>query len=122
MIIKKTLYVHAHFTHDGKFTSWFTSDFKVTGTGSDSLHGGFFVFMHEVTVSFTNPYTEQDAALAAANGIDTVIEAKKAEHQKFLRDMAFLKNKLLALPAPEIIDADPQPVRLEDPSSPDIPF
>lgn len=101
--IKGKVHVHAFFDSQGKFSSWHLNNYRM----DDSAPGehGMFVFLQTVDVDVEIDFDVNDATVAAARGLDAVVADRIEKHRAMLRDAAAYKNRLLALPAPDIIDA-----------------
>lgn len=99
--MKHTIHLHAHFNGQGKFTSWFPYDTKLSCTPGDT---GFFVWVSEHEVEIPTPDSWEVAREEALRAIANAEKEIRARMQDSLTQFTFMKNNLLGLAAPEILD------------------
>lgn len=99
---KSKVHLHAYFDKDGKFSSWTFLTWKQDDKNIGEY--GFHVFVKTVEVETEVPPME-DITKGAVGVVQAAIKQKVADHQLWMTQMALLKNNLLALPAPDVLDA-----------------
>lgn len=115
MAITAKMYLCAYFDADAKFSHYFLSGYKPDPKqGID--RNGLIVMVSEHELSVPEPTGDpREYALAFVGRAE---EATRAAMRDQLQHISWLKNQLLALPAPDVVDASPL-YRLNDN---DIPF
>lgn len=116
---KVTLYVHAHFNTAGQFTGYnINCGWKYEEKVSEY---GLYVFLFEKEVEIEIP---EDEAVLKGKGVEVVEKTMQdltAKHQARLTALLGLKNRLLCLAAPDILDAGTS-ASLDAMRDDDIPF
>lgn len=102
-VYAKTLHLHAFYTPRGEFSSWHLSDYKMDSTIHSS---GFFVWVEEKKIEVEVPASTDDLQGKAVAAIDAMLDNQRKLHSKRIAALTFLRNNLLRLESPDVLDKD----------------